>query len=112
MDAKRFLDETMIRVEWMGQALDICHARQCGSDSFTESDLSNLWTGKLKCPYETPIYREAWHRGLLSVSCWFLMTRIGEMAETMEFSPRKAFEAMLDRGGIEGWQPVQAARKH
>ena len=51
-------------------------AAECGSKSFSIHLLPSLWGPKISkmCPYENPLYREAWMRGFYSCASWTLLT--------------------------------------
>jgi len=67
-----------------------------GAATFVPSMLPELWS-KDFCAYSNPVYREAWHRGLYSAACWYLLDRIVTMNETLTVDTIKAMQTFVKR---------------
>ena len=81
-----------------------------GAASFTPAMVPKMWL-EHPCPYSTPLYREAWYRGFYSAACWYLLSQIRAMDETMSFDVSKAMaKAMADAGG--SWKVARVPREY
>jgi len=93
-------DKSTRMLRWYEDTPNVMWAAKQGAAAFELSMLTKLWTDH-PCPYRTPVYREAWYRGLYSCACWCLMETLGRMHETHSPDPEKTLRNLkLPKGWV------------
>ena len=87
--------EMEMRLDYDESNPNINHAAICGACNYTPGTLLQMWTGIRLCPYRTPVYREAWYRGLYSACAAHMMMLNSEIRRTHGVDTEKLFMQVL-----------------
>lgn len=96
-------------LDWFDGFDDRNFAAVQGAANFTPAMLPKLWHDH-PCPYSTPLYKEAWYRGLYSAACWYLIDSLARMA-FVQPSLQSMFHWYLSEHPRGDWVRVPAGRE-